>query len=243
MSLLRELAARVRSQRERRGYTAREAAKRAGISLRFYHSLESGRANISVMRLASVAEGLGIPLAELFRRETARPVALLGLRGAGKSTIGPKLARAMGAKFVELDELIEQAANLSLPEIFNIHGEPYYRKLESDCLQRILSKREPCVVALPGGVVRNEAAFSAARQGCVTIWLKARPEEHMRRVYLQGDRRPMANRDNAMEELKNILRDREPFYQLADVTVDTSAGSVAGSVRRIQSELARRGGG
>lgn len=223
--------------------TAREAAERAGISLRFYHSLETGKANISISRLASVAEALGVPLADLFRRESARPVALLGLRGAGKSTIGPKLARTLGCPFVELDELIEEAGNLSLAEIFNIHGEPYYRKLESECLRRILSRREPCVVALPGGVVRNEQAFAEARQGCVTVWLKARPEDHMRRVYLQGDRRPMANRANAMEELKNILRDREPLYQLAEVAIDTSAQSVAGSVRRIQAELARRGWG
>lgn len=239
--LLDLLGARIRELRRAKGWTAREAARQAGLSPRFYHSLETGTANISVTRLASVAGALGVPIADLFRREARRVVALLGLRGAGKSTIGPRLARALGRPFVELDERIEAAANLRLAEIFNMHGEAYYRRLEAECLNRILAENEPCVLALPGGVVRNEAAFAAVREACTTVWLRARPEDHMRRVYRQGDRRPMANRANAMEELRSILQEREPLYRLADIEVDTSVHTVADSAQLIQAELKRRG--
>lgn len=239
--LLTSLAARLRDLRQRRGLTAKETAARAGVSLRFYHGLEAGSVNVSITKLAAIAEALGVTISDLFRPQVRRPLALLGLRGAGKSTIGAKLAKAMGCPFVELDEHIEKAANLTLAEIFNLHGEPYYRRLESKCVQKVLADGRPAVIAMPGGVVRNETAFSAVRQSCTTIWLKARPEDHMKRVYLQGDRRPMANRANAMEELTNILRDREPFYQMADIHVDTSAHSIAQSVKLIQDELRKRG--
>lgn len=239
--LLERLAAKLRDLRLRRGLTAKETAARAGISLRFYHGLEAGAVNVSITKLASVAEVLGVSLSELFRTDGKRPVALLGLRGAGKSTIGPKLAKTLGCTYIELDDLIEREADLSLEQIFSIHGEPYYRKLESDCLQKVLARGEPGVIAMPGGVVRNEGAFAAIRSGCTTVWLKARPEDHMRRVWAQGDRRPMANRANAMEELKNILRDREPFYEQAEIHVDTSARTVPGSVKLLQAELRRRG--
>lgn len=239
--LLAALAGRVRELRRAKGWTAREAAEKSGLSTRFYHLLEAGAANISVARLGAVADALGVPIADLFRRNGRPVVALLGLRGAGKSTIGPRLARTLGRPFVELDERIEAAANLRLAEIFNIHGEAYYRRLEAECLSRILAEGKPCVLALPGGVVRNEAAFAAVREACATVWLRAQPEDHMRRVYRQGDRRPMANRANAMEELRAILRDREPLYRQADIEVNTSAHTVADSVRLIQVELARRG--
>ncbi len=241
MELLKNLAGRVRDLRKQRGMTAKQAAEKSGLSVRFYHGLESGNVNISITRLASVAEALGVPLTDLLSTNPKRPIALLGLRGAGKSTIGPKLAKTLGCAFIELDEHIEKAANLSLPEIFNIHGEPYYRKLETRCVLDILDRAQPCVIAMPGGVVRNETAFSAIRRACTTVWLKARPEDHMRRVHAQGDRRPMANRANAMEELKNILRDRESLYEQAEITLDTSVHRIPESVRRLESELSGRG--
>lgn len=238
--LMGGIAARLRDLRRGRGFTVRETARRSGISPRFYQALEAGTVNVSVRKLAAVAEALGTSLAELFRPNGRRPVALLGLRGAGKSTIGKKLARALGWPFVELDERIERAAGLSLAEIFSLHGEPYYRKLEGECVSDILRRGEPCVLALPGGVVRNEAAFAAIRNACTTVWLQATPEDHMRRVRRQGDRRPMANRVNAMEELKNILRDREPLYRLAEVHVNTSAQSVTSTVLHLAGLLKGR---
>ncbi|MCO5167319.1 MAG: helix-turn-helix domain-containing protein [Planctomycetes bacterium] len=151
-----------------------------------------------------------------------RGVALLGLRGAGKSTLGPRLAAALGVPFVELDDRIEEAAGLSLTELFALHGEAYYRRLEMQVLSALLAGGRPFVVALGGGIVQNDEAFRLARAHCTTVWLRARPEDHMQRVLAQGDRRPMAGRDDAMAELEAILAAREPLYRQAELTVDTS---------------------
>jgi XRE family aerobic/anaerobic benzoate catabolism transcriptional regulator len=177
--------------------------------------LLEGRSPAELERcIAAVEMALGEP-----RR---RGIALLGLRGAGKSTLGPQLARALGIAFVELDDRIEGAAGLSLAELFALHGEAYYRRLETQCLQALLTDGRPFVVALGGGVVQNEDAFRLARTHCTTVWLRARPEDHMGRVLAQGDRRPIAGRGDAMAELQAILAAREPQYRAADLTVDTS---------------------
>ena len=147
---------------------------------------------------------------------------LLGLRGAGKSTLGLRAAQALDVPFVELDTRIEEAAGLSLAEIFSLHGEAYYRRLEGQCIVELISAGNACVVALSGGIVHNEDAFNLMRQHATTIWLKAAPKDHMDRVLAQGDRRPMAQSRDAMAELRTILATREPLYRQADVTVDTS---------------------
>lgn len=173
--------------------------------------------------------------------ERRSAVALLGLRGAGKSTVGPRLARALDVGFVELDERIEEEAGLKLAEIFALHGEAYYRRLEGRCLADLLADGRPRVVALPGGIVNSEDAFAFALRHCTTVWLKAKPEDHMRRVLRQGDERPVANRPNAMAELEAILAAREPLYAQADVTVDTSRRDAAGAVKAILAALPRAG--
>ncbi|MEZ6183545.1 MAG: shikimate kinase [Planctomycetota bacterium] len=151
-----------------------------------------------------------------------RAIALLGLRGAGKSTLGPQLADALGLAFVELDAQIEEAAGLSLSEVFALHGEAYYRRLERQCLAALIAA-PPSVIALGGGVVGNDEAFQLVQDRCTTVWLKADPEDHMRRVLEQGDRRPVAGSQDAMAELRSILAAREPLYRQAQVHVDTSA--------------------
>jgi XRE family aerobic/anaerobic benzoate catabolism transcriptional regulator len=151
-----------------------------------------------------------------------RAIALLGLRGAGKSTIGRALGDALGLPFVELDDRIEAAAGLSLAELFAIHGEGYYRRLEARVLGELLAEGARVVVALGGGVVLNEPAFTLARTRCTTVWLRASPADHMGRVLAQGDRRPVKDREDAMTELEAILAAREPYYRQADVTIDTS---------------------
>lgn len=186
----------------------------SGARARLEQVLE-GRTPAELERaLAAVELALGAP-----RR---RGVALLGLRGAGKSTLGPRLARALGVEFVELDDRIEEAAGLSLTELFAIHGEAYYRRLETQCLSALIGGGRPFVVALGGGVVQNEDAFRLARAHCTTVWLRASPEDHMNRVLAQGDRRPIAGREDAMAELQAILAAREPQYRQAGITVDTS---------------------
>jgi len=224
-TLLARIGGRVRAARQRRGLTLKDAAERAALSVRFFGELEAGRANIAVGRLAQVAVALGVTLASLVEEEIAssgRTVALVGLRGAGKSTIGPRLAGALDMDFVELDDLIEEEAGLSLAELFALHGEPYYRRLETRCLAALLATGEPWVVALSGGVVHNVPAWEMARARCTTLWLKASPEEHMQRVIAQGDIRPVRERKDAMAELQELLRARQPVYAESNLTVDTS---------------------
>ena len=237
-SVLRLLAARVRERRHERGETARAVADRAGLSPRFFAQLEAGQANIAIGRLAAVADALAMPLAELLAE--ARPsaaVALLGLRGAGKSTVGPRLAHALDVEFVELDAAIEARAGLDLRTIFTLHGEGYYRRLEITCLAALLESGRPCVIALSGGIVHNAEAFDLVRRRCRTVWLKAEPEDHMQRVLDVGDRRPVEGRANAMAELRTLLASREPLYRQAEIAIDTSRHTVAQVVDELETAL------
>ena len=232
--MLKRVALRVRERRTELELTARELAARSGLSPRFVSELEAGRGNISIGRLASVALALEVDVARLVEGPVdlgREVVALLGLRGAGKTTLGSRLAAAMGVEFVELDEAIEEAAGLSLAEIFSLHGEAYYRRLEAAALGDLLDRRRPGVVALSGGVVHNPVAFALVRARCRSVWLKAAPEDHMSRVLEQGDRRPVAGRTDAMEELRAILTTREPLYRTAEIHVDTSQAGEAAALR------------
>jgi XRE family aerobic/anaerobic benzoate catabolism transcriptional regulator len=221
-SIVSRVGSRVRARRHELGLTAKELAQRSGLSPRFVSQLEGGQANIAIGRLASVALALEVSVSSLVESEPAGVIALLGLRGAGKTTLGRRLAEARDLPFVELDEAIEEKAGLSLSEIFSLHGEDYYRRLELECLRAVLERAEPVVLALSGGIVRNAPAFALVRSSCTTVWLRASPDDHMGRVLAQGDQRPMANRDNAMGELRSRLAAREPLYAQADAAVETS---------------------
>ncbi len=183
-----------------------------------------------VQRLLEVVLGVHRP----------RAVALLGIRGAGKSTVGPMVAEALGLAFVELDERIEAAAGLSLAEVFAIHGEPYYRRLEARCMAGLIAGGEACVVALPGGIIGNDQIWELVRSSCVSVWLKARPEDHIARVLAQGDSRPMADRSDAMAELRSLVAAREPLYRRAEVVVDTSAAAVGEVVSEVVRAVEQR---
>lgn len=241
--LLQTLGNRVRQLRAARRLTMRDAAQRSGLSLRFFAQLEAGSANISVARLASVAGALGVTLSEIVAqpRLSRRHVALLGLRGAGKSTIGRMLAASLGVDFFELDDRVERAAGLALPEIFSIHGETYYRRLEEQCVDRLLREEAPAVIALSGGIVHNEKAFEMVRRECLTVWLRASPTDHMRRVMRQGDRRPMAGRPDAMADLNAILHARAPLYSQSDLTIDNARRGCRATVQALLEELDRAG--
>jgi XRE family aerobic/anaerobic benzoate catabolism transcriptional regulator len=180
--------------------------------------LLAGRSPAELRRALAVLE-------LLFDARPRRVVALLGVRGAGKSTMGPGLAESLGIPFVELDGLIEEAAGLRLSDIFVVHGEPYYRRLTRRCLAEVLGRDEPCVLALPGGVVTDREAAELIQQGCLSVWLRADAEAHMRRVLAQGDRRPMAGREDAMAELRSLIEARAPLYEQADLIVDTTRES------------------
>jgi XRE family aerobic/anaerobic benzoate catabolism transcriptional regulator len=234
--LLLALGGRVRARRLARGCTLREVAERSGVSPRFLVQLESGRGNISIRRLADVARALDTTAAALLTEadEPASPViALLGLRGAGKTTVGRRLARKLRVPFVELDRRVEQTADLSLGELFTLHGENYYRRLEQEALNDVLAEGRGMVIATGGGIVTSPETFERLRQSAITVWLRATPENHWNRVVRQGDRRPMANHPQAMADLRARLTAREPLYALADHTIDTTTLSVGEAVDAI----------
>lgn len=165
-------------------------------------------------------------------------IALIGLRGAGKSTLGAALAKHLGVPFVELDHEVEAEAGTSLHEIFLLHGQAGYRRYERRALERTLEKNDRCVIATGGSIVSEPGTYDLLLSACLTVWLRAAPEEHMTRVAAQGDYRPMAGNREAMDDLRRILAGREALYAQADVTIDTAGRTVeqslSGLVRAVQ---------
>ena len=150
-------------------------------------------------------------------------VALIGLRGAGKSTLGKMLAQDLGFPFVELSQEIEKFAGCSVAEIQALYGVSAYRRYERRALEESIQIYPEAVIATPGGLVSDPASFNLLLAHCTTVWLQAAPEDHMHRVIAQGDMRPMAASKEAMQDLKGILTGRAPFYSKAQLSVNTSA--------------------
>jgi XRE family transcriptional regulator, aerobic/anaerobic benzoate catabolism transcriptional regulator len=159
-------------------------------------------------------------------------IALIGLRGAGKTTIGKKVAKQLKWNFVELDEWIETAAGLTLQNIFEVQGEDYYRSLEKQTLLEFLTDTKPSVIAAAGGIVTREDTYNLLRRNCLTFWLKASPKDHWNRV-LKQDPRPITNYPDAFAQLQNLLRQREPLYRHADFQINTSEFGISQSVKQI----------
>jgi XRE family transcriptional regulator, aerobic/anaerobic benzoate catabolism transcriptional regulator len=173
----------------------------------------------------------------LANKRRSERVALIGLRGAGKSTIGAQLAQELGLPFLELDRLVEQTSGLSLNALFDLYGQSAFRRFERQCLEQVLKSHPRFVLATGGGIVSAPETFERLLESCYTIWLKATPREHMDRVIAQGDMRPMAKNPAAMTDLERILREREPLYSQADLTVNTIDTSVDKITRSLAEKL------
>lgn len=189
---------------------------------RFLEDLPAQRLEETMFRL----------MRELGAQESVRRqrVALIGLRGAGKTTLGELLARELGVPFVELDREIEREAGLTLSEVFMLYGQGGYRRLERRSLERVIREQPRAVLSVGGGIVSEPETYNLLLLNCFTVWLKAAPEEHMARVAAQGDFRPMQDNAEAMQDLRRILAAREPLYAKADATVDTSGRSTKQSL-------------
>ncbi len=161
-------------------------------------------------------------------------VALIGLRGAGKSTLGSRLAGEMGVPFIELDREIERETGMPSSELFALYGQTGYRRIEHRTLERLFREQEKGVISVGGGAVSQPETYDLLLSNCLTVWVKAQPEEHMARVMAQGDLRPMAGNDEAMEDLKRILAAREALYAKADTVVDTSGETVDESFMKLR---------
>jgi len=182
-----------------------------------------GRSDADLRRARlALANLFGLPGGDAAR---ARRIALIGLRGAGKSTLGGRLAAALDMPFVELSREVERIAGCSIREIHDLYGSAAYHRYERRALDETVRQYPAAVIATPGGIVAEPATFNALLGHCTTVWLQASPEEHMARVAAQGDTRPMAQSREAMADLRRILAGRAAFYAKADARFDTSAKS------------------
>ncbi len=188
---------------------------------------------LQVAHAREVLSGQGRPGAGTRRPDSFHGIALIGLRGAGKSTLGRLLAKRTGLGFVELNKEVERLNGLSVAEIIALYGQEGFRRMEQSALAQLLARDEPMVLATGGGIVSEPLTFDRILSSFHTIWLKAEPEEHMARVRGQGDLRPMADDRAAMQELRTILQSREPLYARASGVVDTAGLTVDEAAARL----------
>ena len=231
------LGDRVRAWRTENSITRKALAQASGVSERYLAQLEAGEGNISVLLLRKVAREMGVPVESLVREETPpqKCIALLGLRGAGKSTLGARLAGSLKVPFVELDREVEKEAGTALGEVFAIYGQEGFRRFERRALERVLSEHPRAVIATGGSLVTDPGTYKMLLERCTCVWLKASPEEHMARVIAQGDMRPFKGRSAALEEIRTLLADRDRLYRRADLVLDTSGKSTRASFSQLLS--------
>jgi XRE family aerobic/anaerobic benzoate catabolism transcriptional regulator len=237
-AFLARLGERVRAWRDSRRITRKALALSSGVSERYLAQLESGQGNMSILLLRQLSIAMQVPLEDLVRESPAAPrrdrIALVGLRGAGKSSLGAKLAEEFGMPFIELDREVEREAGATLSELFGMYGQDGFRRFERRALERVLAENSRCVIATGGSLVTAQDTYARLLSACFTVWLKAAPEEHMARVVAQGDMRPIHGHAAAMDDLKQLLVERTHLYAQADVAVDTEGRTLRQSFAELR---------
>lgn len=237
-TLLNALGHAVRERRDAARLSRRALAARSGLSERFLAHVEQGSGNISVVRLDAIARALGTTAGALLDTASDEPktyvVALIGLRGAGKSTLGRQVASDLGIPFVELDALVSERAGMPLSAVFDGYGEAFFRKLQREALEELLAhEKEPLILAAGGSVVMDGPTWDLLKARTTTVWLRASADQHWNRVVAQGDVRPMRGRADARRELGLLLKARKPLYAQSAHVVDTSERSAKASAKRV----------
>lgn len=184
-------------------------------------------------QLQRVWELLFVEFGSLHAQGKRERIALIGLRGGGKTTLGGLLAKRLGVPYIRLSQEIEREAGISMGEIFSLYGQPGYRRYERRALEAVVTKNKRAVIEIPGGLVAEPGTFELLLSSCMVVWLTASPEEHMARVVAQGDHRPMDDNNEAMEDLRRILQVRAPLYSKADITLNTSGKTVQQSLEEL----------
>jgi XRE family aerobic/anaerobic benzoate catabolism transcriptional regulator len=227
--LLRRIAAALHVSLEELFAAEVETRHEKILIQRFLERLPAHRVEEAMFRL----------LREFGEEEAVRRkrIALIGLRGAGKSTLGSRLGAEMNVPFIELDGEIEKDTAMPLAEIFSLYGQTGYRAIERRSLERVLHEQKRAILSVGGGVVSEKETYDYLLSNCYTVWIKARPEEHMARVIAQGDLRAIAGGSQAMDDLRRILEAREPLYRKADMYLDTSGRSVDESFAKLKAAL------
>jgi XRE family aerobic/anaerobic benzoate catabolism transcriptional regulator len=237
---LGRLGERVRAWRTEHRMTRKALTAASGVSERYLAQIEAGQGNISVLLLRRVARAMGVPMEHLVREDDApraARIALVGLRGAGKSTLGDKLAQALDVPFIELDREVEKEAGAKLGEVFALYGQDAFRRFERRALERVLNQHERAVIATGGSLVTDPSSYELLLERCFCVWLKASPEEHMSRVMAQGDTRPFKGRSAALDEIRKLLGDRDRLYSRASIAVETSGKTVRQTLQELRKAL------
>jgi XRE family transcriptional regulator, aerobic/anaerobic benzoate catabolism transcriptional regulator len=240
-----DLGGRIRALRECRSMSRKLLARTSNVSERYLAQIETGNGNISVMLLRRVAHALGVEIGDVLGPENVKAealprtrIALIGMRGAGKSTLGAMLADALHLPLTELKREVTRETGLPAGEVIALYGHAAYRRIERRVLARVAREQAQAVIVAGGGIVDEEEAFDLLLANCCTVWIKAQPEEHMARVLAQGDLRPMAGNARAMDDLKRILAARDAMYRRANITIDTSGETAQQSFAKLRAAVA-----
>ena len=238
-TLTRGVGLLVRQGRAQHGLTRRALAAAAGISERYLAQLEAGSANVSLKLLARIGQALGVSIHALIPAEAPAPIparkgiALVGLRGAGKTTLGTALAGATGLAFVRLTQVIVERAGMEIGELMELAGTDAFRRLEAEALADLIAAPDRIVLETGGGIVADGEAYEMVRRHFHTVWIKASPQDHMARVIAQNDLRPMAGRAAAIDDLRRLMAERQAAYGAADAVLDTHGASVDEAAARL----------